>query len=82
MCWNPFYVYLVVLSQFVKRQYYIKGSFILYFGVVKGHNCSQGSTGDEILPGWGVFKNNMPGLGLTGILEVFRGKSRGRDFFT
>ena len=72
MCWNPFYVYLVVLSQFVKRQYYIKGSFILYFGVA----------GDEILPGWGVFKNNMPGLGLTGILEVFRGKSRGRDFFT
>ena len=40
MCWDPSYEYLVVLSQFVKRQHCVKGSFRLYFGVVKSHNCS------------------------------------------
>ena len=37
MCWDPSHDYLVVLSQFVKHQHCIKGSFGLYFGVVKSH---------------------------------------------
>ena len=40
MCCDPSYEYLAVLSQFVKRQHYVKGSFELYFGVVKSHYCS------------------------------------------
>ena len=38
MCWDPFNEY--VLSQFVKNQHCVKGSFVLYFGVVKSHNFS------------------------------------------
>ena len=38
MCWDSSYEYLVVLSQFVKHQHCVKGSFGLYFGVFKGHN--------------------------------------------
>ena len=40
MCWDPSYGYLVVLSQFVDRQHCVKGSFRLYLGVVKSHNCT------------------------------------------
>ena len=36
LCWDPSNKYLVVLSQFFKRQY----CFALYFGVVKRHYCS------------------------------------------
>ena len=39
MCWDPSYEYPVVLSQFVNHQHCVKGSFVLYFGVVKSHNC-------------------------------------------
>ena len=40
MYWDPSYEYLVVISQFFNRQHCVKGSFRLYFGVVKSHNCS------------------------------------------
>ena len=41
MCWDSSYEYLVVLSQFVKHQYCVKGSFGLYFGVVKSHHFKK-----------------------------------------
>ena len=37
MCWNPSDKYLGVLSQFVNCKHCVKGSFVIYFGVVKSH---------------------------------------------
>ena len=43
ICWIHLIstLYLVVLSQFVYHQHCVKGSFRLYFGVVKSHNCRR-----------------------------------------
>ena len=40
VCWDQFYEFLVVLSQFVECQLCVKGSFRLCFSVLKSHNCS------------------------------------------